>query len=54
VGFVDVAAFGRIIGGFFLLMIGFGVILDTSWDTLGAMLCLAGGGGMLWGAWMRE
>lgn len=47
------AAVGRIIGGFILLMIGFGVILDTSWDAVGTVLCLAGGGVMLSGAWMR-
>jgi len=48
-----VAAVGRIIGGFFLLMIGFGVVLDTSWDMIGAALCLAGAGVMLSGARMR-
>ncbi len=47
-------AVGRIIGGFVLLMIGFGVILDTSWDTIGSLLCVAGGAVMLSGAWMRE
>jgi hypothetical protein len=48
-----VAPVGRLIGGFFLLMVGFGVILDTSWDTIGSLLCLAGGGLMLSGAWSR-
>jgi drug/metabolite transporter superfamily protein YnfA len=48
-----VTAAGRIVGGFLLLMVGFGVILDTSWDVVGAVLCLAGGGVTLWGARMR-
>ena len=48
------AGIGRLIAGFFLLMIGFGVVLDTSWDAVGAMLCLAGGGAMLSGVGMRR
>lgn len=48
------AATGRLIGGFFLLMIGFGVVLDTSWDVVGAALCFAGAGVMLWGAQARR
>ena len=53
-GPADVAAIGRLIGGFSLLMIGFGVVLDTSWDVIGATLCFAGAGVMLWGAQARR
>lgn len=39
----------RIVGGFFLLMMGFGVILDTPWDAVGAMGAAAGAALVLWG-----
>src|SRR5262245_11820617 len=35
-------------------MIGFGVVLDTSSDAVGAMLCLAGAGVLVPGATMRR
>lgn len=44
----------RIIGGFFVLMMGLGVILDTTWDGLGTALATVGAGLMLWGAAARR
>jgi hypothetical protein len=44
----------RIIGGFFLLMMGFGVILDTSWHVAGTLVASAGAALLLWGASARR
>ncbi len=43
----------RIVGGFFLLMMGFGVILDTPWDVLGVLGSAAGAALVLWGVGTR-
>jgi len=45
-----VAAGKRTVGGFFLLMMGFGLILDTPWDAFGALGVVSGAALMLWGA----
>jgi hypothetical protein len=44
-----VTAGKRIVGGFFLLMMGLGVILDTPWEVVGVMGAAAGGALVLWG-----
>ena len=43
------AAGKRIVGGFFLLMMGFGLILDTPWDAFGALGAVSGAALILWG-----
>ena len=48
------AAGKRIVGGFFLLMMGFGLILDTPWDAFGALGVVSGAALMLWGAGARR
>jgi hypothetical protein len=44
----------RIVGGLFLLMMGFGLILDTPWDAFGALGVVCGAALMLWGAGARR
>jgi hypothetical protein len=43
-----------IIGGFFVLMIGCGIVLDTVWNRTGAAVALAGAVLLAWGALLRE
>ena len=50
----DVAAGKRIIGGFFLMMMGFGIILDTTWLTVGSVTAGSGAVLVLWGAGARR
>jgi len=54
VGLVDVVARKRIIGGFFLLMMGFGLILDTPWDAFGLLVAATGAALVLWGVGARR
>ncbi len=42
-----------IVGGFFTLMIGFGIVLDTTWNGTGAAVALAGAVLVTWGALSR-
>ena len=44
----------RIIGGFFTLMIGVGVVLDSSWDRAGTVVAAVGAGFMLWAVAARR
>jgi hypothetical protein len=48
-----VTAGKRIVGGFFVLMIGLGTVLDTSWDWTGGAVSLAGAALLVWGATVR-
>ena len=48
------AAGKRIIGGFFLMMMGFGIILDTTWLTVGSVTAGSGAVLVLWGAGARR
>jgi hypothetical protein len=50
----DVTVGKRIVGGFFLLMMGFGLILDTPWDAVGALGGAAGAALVLWGVAARR
>ena len=43
----------RIVGGFFVLMIGFGFILDTPWDAFGVLAAATGAVLVLWGVATR-
>jgi hypothetical protein len=49
-----VAAGKRIIGGFFVMMMGLGLILDTSWTTMGTLTAAGGLALVLWGAVDRK
>jgi hypothetical protein len=44
----------RIIGGFFTLMMGLGLILDSSWERTGALAAAVGAGLMLWAVVVRR
>jgi hypothetical protein len=43
-----------IIAGFFVLMIGCGIVLDTVWNRTGATIAFAGAVLLAWGALLRE
>ena len=43
-----------IVIGFFVLMLGLGVVLDSSWNATGALLGTAGAALSLWGARTRR
>jgi len=44
----------RLIGGFSLMMLGFGLVLDTVWDRTGFVTVIAGLALVLWGAAARR
>lgn len=44
----------RLIGGFSLMMLGFGLILDTAWDRTGCAAVIAGLALVLWGVAVRR
>lgn len=44
----------RLIGGFSLMMLGFGFVLDTAWDCTGYATVIAGLALVLWGAAARR
>jgi hypothetical protein len=43
----------RIVGGFVVLMLGLGLMLDTPWGTAGAAVAVAGATLLTWGAAVR-
>lgn len=44
----------RLIGGFSLMMLGFGLLLDTRWEGAGVVTVIVGLGLVLWGAVARR
>jgi hypothetical protein len=40
----------RIVGGFVLVMLGLGIVLDTPWGGSGGVVAAVGAGLLAWGA----